>query len=62
MRMGGEMLAVCELCYEGASEEQIAACAVDADFFGLQEELLRALEATEGAAGQTIVAFALDRS
>jgi Fe-S-cluster containining protein len=62
MRMDGEMLAMCELCYEGASEEQIAACAVDAAFYDLQAALLRDLEATEGVSGQTIVAFALDRS
>jgi Fe-S-cluster containining protein len=61
MRMSGETLAICELCYEGASEEQIAACAVDADFYSLEADLLRDLERTEGAAGQTIVAFALNR-
>jgi len=62
MRMGGEMLAICELCYEGASEQDIAACAVDADFRDLEADLLGKLEAKEGASGETIVAFALYRS
>jgi Fe-S-cluster containining protein len=42
-------IATCELCFEGASAEQIAACAVEVD-----------LEAFEGnAADSTLVAFAL---
>lgn len=61
MRMGGEVLAVCELCYEGASDEQIAACAVDAEFHDLEAGLVRELETTEGATGETIVAFALNQ-
>jgi hypothetical protein len=46
-------LGVCELCYEGASDEQIAACQVDVDPDNLEEELLA------GDTRQTIVAFAL---
>jgi Fe-S-cluster containining protein len=44
---GGEAVGVCELCYQGASEGEIAACAVELDLSGLEEE------------GETIVAFAL---
>ena len=61
MKLGGEMLGICEICYEGASDEEIAACAVDANFRDLEAALVRDLEATEGARGETIVAFALDR-
>jgi Fe-S-cluster containining protein len=45
---GGEALAVCELCYQGASDEEIAACRVELDFG----------DVNEGEA-ETIVAFAL---
>ena len=51
VRFGGEALAVCELCYAGATEEQIAACAVDVD---IPEEL--------DPPPDTIVAFALAES
>ncbi len=53
VRAGGDALGVCELCYQGASDEQIAACQVEADPAGLENELLA------GDARQTIVAFAL---
>jgi len=45
---GAEALAVCELCYRGATDEQIAACRVDLDFGEIDE-----------GDGDTIVAFAL---
>jgi len=48
----------CELCYQGATEEQMAACAVDVDRDGLEQRLLDELTA-EGIAGMTIVAFAV---
>jgi Fe-S-cluster containining protein len=50
---------VCELCYRGASDEEIAACAVEMDSDRLEDALLGELEAATGARGQTIVAFAL---
>lgn len=45
---GGGALAVCELCYQGATDEQIAACSVDVDLGGLDQ-----------GEGETIVAWAL---
>jgi Fe-S-cluster containining protein len=48
----------CELCYVGASEDEIARCAVEFDTAGLEEELVSALEAA-GRSGNTIVAYAL---
>lgn len=61
VRAAGEVLGHCELCYAGASPEQIQACQVDFDPDGLEAMLLAELEAATGLAGQTIVAFALAR-
>ncbi len=52
-------LGVCELCYHGAGEAEIAACAVEPDPDGLEDALLDELEEATGRRGQTIVAFAL---
>lgn len=49
-------LAVCELCYHGASDEQIAACEMVPDPENLEQKLLQQMKG-----GQTIVAFALRR-
>jgi Fe-S-cluster containining protein len=48
-------LAVCELCFHGATPEEIAACEMVPDPEGLEEKLLEEM----GAAGMTIVAYAL---
>jgi Fe-S-cluster containining protein len=50
-------LGVCDLCYHGASDQQIAACEMVADPGDLESKLLRKLEKTEGPGGQTVVAF-----
>jgi Fe-S-cluster containining protein len=52
-------LGVCELCYHGASEEQIAACEMPVSDLG--EQLLKEFEQSSGRRGQTLVAFALAR-
>jgi Fe-S-cluster containining protein len=57
-RIGEESFGACELCYDGATDAEMAACAVEVDPEGLQNELLSALEA-EGLGGMTIVAYAL---
>jgi Fe-S-cluster containining protein len=54
-----EGLGVCELCYHGATEEQIAACEMPVP--GLEEELLEEFEQSSGRRGHTLVAFALAR-
>lgn len=61
VRAGGEALGVCELCYQGASDAEIAACAVEPDPDGLEDALLDELEETTARRGQTLVAFALVR-
>jgi Fe-S-cluster containining protein len=58
VRFGTESVAVCELCYQGASDAQIAACEVAVDPENLEAELLRNLEGA-GLMGETVVAFAL---
>lgn len=52
-------LGVCELCFHGATEEQIAACEMVVDPDDLESELTMEVEATSGALGRTIVAFCL---
>jgi Fe-S-cluster containining protein len=53
VRSGGDVLGVCELNYQGATDEEIAACQVHVDPDSLEDKLL------EGRPEQTIVAFAL---
>ncbi|HWF03802.1 MAG TPA: YkgJ family cysteine cluster protein [Candidatus Angelobacter sp.] len=52
-------LAVCELCYHGATDEQIAACEMTPDPDDLEEKLIRTLEKKTGKHGNTIVAYCL---
>jgi Fe-S-cluster containining protein len=54
-------LGVCELCYEGATDQQIAACEMHPDPENLQAALLKEAESTTGIRGETIIAFALGR-
>jgi Fe-S-cluster containining protein len=60
VRFGPENgLGVCELCFHGASPEEIAACEMQVDPDNLEEKVLRELEKSTGARGKTIVAFCL---
>jgi len=52
-------LGVCELCYHGASDEQIAACEMEVDPEGVEAALLEELERIAGRRGRTIIAFTL---
>jgi Fe-S-cluster containining protein len=54
-----EGLGVCELCYHGATPEEIAACEMVPDPDDLESKLLEELEQCTGDHSQTIVAFAL---
>jgi Fe-S-cluster containining protein len=54
-----EGLCVCELCYHGATEEQIAACEMNADPDGVEDHLLAEFEQSSGRHGRTLVAFVL---
>jgi Fe-S-cluster containining protein len=60
VRSGAENgLAVCELCYHGATDEQIAACEMLPDPDNLEGTLIRTIEKKTGKRGNTIVAFCL---
>ncbi|HLW55497.1 MAG TPA: YkgJ family cysteine cluster protein [Candidatus Angelobacter sp.] len=54
-------LGVCELCYHGATDQEIAACEMKPDPQNLEEELIREAEEADGVRGETIVAFCLIR-
>jgi Fe-S-cluster containining protein len=49
----------CELCYQGASDAQIAECAVEMDPDDTESPLTAKLEAETGVRGMTIVAWCL---
>lgn len=52
-------LGVCELCYHGASDDEIAACEMIPDPDDLESKVLQELENSTGARGNTIVAYCL---
>ena len=52
-------LGVCELCFQGATDREIAVCEMNADPEDLESTLVEELEKATGARGQTIVAFCL---
>lgn len=52
-------LGICELCYQGATNEEIEACEMVPDPDDLESALVQELERSNGARGETIVAFAL---
>ena len=54
-----EGLGVCELCYQGASDEEIMACEMKPDPDDLESALLKKLEDSTGTRGNTIIAFCL---
>lgn len=55
VRNEGGGLGICELCFHGASNEEIAACEMKPDPENLEDSLLAEL----GESGKTLVAFAL---
>lgn len=55
VRIAGDALGACELCYKGAADDEIAQCAVELDTDAQEAALLEAL----GGAGNTLVAYAL---
>jgi Fe-S-cluster containining protein len=55
-------LGVCELCYHGATDEEIAACEMVVDAEDLESELVRQVEKAGGPRGRTIVAWALGKA
>src|SRR5215470_15324929 len=54
-------LGVCELCYHGASDKEIAACEMKPDPDGLEQTLVEEAEQSAGVHGNSIVAFVLQK-
>jgi Fe-S-cluster containining protein len=54
-----EGLGVCELCYQAATDEQIAACEMQPDPGNFEEHLLARVEKSRRRRGETIIAFCL---
>jgi Fe-S-cluster containining protein len=52
-------LGICELCYHGATSEEIAACEMKPDPDDLESELLETIEKRSEVYGNTIIAFCL---
>ena len=52
-------LGVCELCFRGATEEEIAGCEVHLDCESLEESVSAEAERVSGRGGDTLVAWAL---
>ncbi len=52
-------LGVCELCFQGASDKEIAACEMKADPDDMESRLLAQLEKDTRKRGNTIIAFCL---
>lgn len=50
-------LGVCELCFQGATDEQIAACEMIPDPDDLESKLVEEVEKTRGPRGRTTVAY-----
>jgi len=59
VRPEGGGLGVCELCYQGFSEKEIAACEMVPDPEDLESRLLKQVERRTGLRGDTIIAFPL---
>jgi Fe-S-cluster containining protein len=60
VRSGAEGgLGVCELCYHGATDAEIARCEMVPDPDNLEPELIEEAEHSAGVRGNTIVAFCL---
>lgn len=52
-------LGVCELCFHGASDDEIATCEMVPDPDDLESRLVKQAERVAGRAGDTIIAFSL---
>ena len=52
-------LGVCELCFQGASAQEIAACEMKPDPDDLESRLLQEVEKKTGKRGNTIIAFCM---
>jgi Fe-S-cluster containining protein len=58
VRYGSDAVGICELCFTGSSDEEIAACQVEIDP-ALESRLSNEVEERTGLRGETSVALAL---
>lgn len=56
---GGDAVGICELCFEAAAEEEIAAAMVEIDVAELEDAVEEEIAEATGRRGQTLVASAL---
>ncbi|HEV2964284.1 MAG TPA: YkgJ family cysteine cluster protein [Candidatus Angelobacter sp.] len=54
-----DTIGICELCFQGATTEEISACEMEVDPDGLELALVEELDKVTGTSGKTIVAFCL---
>lgn len=59
VRLAGENLPPCRLCFQDSSPEEIEACRIEMDPDGIEDALLFEIENGLETAGHTIVAFAI---
>jgi Fe-S-cluster containining protein len=52
-------IGICELCFVGATDEEIATCEMKPDPDHLEEQLVQAVEEATGKDGETIIAMCL---
>jgi Fe-S-cluster containining protein len=57
----GDAMGTCELCFQGATEEEVVAAEINMDWTPLETELNAAAENRSGISGSTIIAFAIGR-
>ena len=61
LRNEDDGLAVCELCFIGAPENEVARCEMDQSWRPLEDTLIAAAEQRTGLEGPTLIAFALSQ-
>lgn len=59
VQCGQERFRICELCFQGAPDEEIRRCSVDIDPEGSEVALLERLAGETGVSGLTIIAWVL---
>lgn len=59
VRIGGENLPPCRLCYQGVSDHRVNACRVEIDPDMVEDAILTDMEEQGTPSGQTVIAFVL---
>ena len=59
VRIAGEDLPPCRLCFVGAPADEIDRCRVEPDRSGIEDAILEGMEALDGEERETLIAYAL---